>query len=56
MVVIKINTENAAFADAGYQEVIRILKNLTDKLENGKRPPIMLRDINGNTVGRCDIA
>jgi hypothetical protein len=49
-VTIKIKTENAAFCDCPEQELSRILKELSEKLENGKQPETLL-DFNGNAVG-----
>lgn len=48
-ITITINTGNSAFEE-NPNEVSRILRNLADKLENGKQPTKPM-DINGNSVG-----
>jgi len=52
MVIIKINTDNAAFDEDYWAEVAFILQelssSLTGGLSNGSRK---IRDVNGNTVG-----
>lgn len=62
MVIIEIETDNAAFEDAPSYEVARILRKLADTMESeqpltrgGMLPNIVaLRDVNGNPVGFCD--
>jgi hypothetical protein len=49
-ITIVINTVNAAFEDMPEYEVVRILRELADKLETGRQPDYIL-DINGNNVG-----
>lgn len=55
--MIKIETGNAAFEDYGPAvETARILRELAEHIEqNNELPPhyILLRDLNGNTVGEC---
>ena len=46
---IEIETSNAAFRDDP-NETSRILRELADKLEEGKKPTWLI-DANGNTVG-----
>ena len=46
---IEIETSNAAFKDDP-NETSRILRELADKLEEGKKPTWLI-DANGNTVG-----
>ena len=46
---IEIETGNAAFKDDP-NETSRILRELADKLEEGKKPTWLI-DANGNTVG-----
>lgn len=52
-IVIKINTENAAFEGCPEKEVSRILVTLANKIENGENLSVM--DINGNKVGEVII-
>ena len=47
---VRISTGNAAFLRS-QQEVVRILRDIADRLENGHEPIVM--DINGNTVGKA---
>ena len=55
-ITIEINTTNAAFEE-GYKniEVARILKEFANGLEEYSYAPTILKDINGNTVGRVEI-
>lgn len=54
--VIEIETDNAAFDIRPQDEVARILKELSERLERDVvSPPARLRDINGNTVGSVRI-
>lgn len=55
--VIQFQDDNAAFEDNPTGEISRILRELADKFENEGGPDCeytseMIRDINGNTVGR----
>jgi len=53
MFTLAIETENAAFEDAG-SEVARILRKLADKVQawpGANHFTIGLRDLNGNKVG-----
>lgn len=64
-IVININCENDAFKgindtfkDNTEQEIARILKNISNKLDNGlsvKDMNMNLRDYNGNTCGTIEI-
>jgi hypothetical protein len=52
---LKFKTDNAAFGDgAGAAEVARILRDVADKVANG-RDYGSVQDINGNTVGDWDL-
>ena len=51
-VKITINTENDAFGDV-YDELARILKELSEKFENCNEPEV-ISDYNGNKVGRVE--
>jgi len=59
MLSIKIETGNAAFADAGCGiEIARILRSLADDLEDAEqhcKADWTLRDGNGNTVGHAHL-
>lgn len=51
---IEINLDNDAFSGNSAQETARILQDYADQLENLCQVPrekMILRDINGNTVG-----
>ncbi len=48
MFIVKFNTRNVAFED-GY-EIPRILREVADKIENGKMADSIF-DINGNKIG-----
>jgi hypothetical protein len=52
---IEINTENDAFVESMEFELCRILLELTEKLGGGVESgsTFILRDINGNTVGKA---
>ena len=51
---LTITTENAAFADGNLEiEVAAILNNFATLFARGNRPEIM-KDANGNTVGRIE--
>lgn len=59
-ITITINTDNAAFRDKSEREVSRILAVLADDFLGGPldsfiRDGEILRDINGNVVGRVTI-
>ncbi len=55
MLTLEINnTDNSAF-DYPRQEVVRILRDLANKIENGSSPSI-LHDINGNRCGTVTIS
>jgi len=56
--VLKINCDNAAFADNAEDEISRILHNAADEIAyRFDSPPfeIPLHDVNGNKVGTCKI-
>lgn len=50
---IKIKTVNAAFDGDEARETARILRELADKLEQGREPDSLL-DNNGNKVGTVE--
>ena len=53
---ITINMNNDAFAsDNSAIEVARVLRGISEKLLSGEYPPIILRDMNGNRVGKMKI-
>lgn len=52
-IIIEIKTTNDAFEGYMEQELSRILYNLTERIEEGRRPK-KLMDINGNTVGKVE--
>ncbi|CRI66753.1 hypothetical protein THIOKS13070009 [Thiocapsa sp. KS1] len=53
---IEMSLDNAAFEDDPAPEIARILRQLADKLEGrGIDDEILLRDINGNRVGKAVI-
>tara|TARA_R110002020_G_scaffold59703_1_gene162635 strand:- start:1521 stop:1703 length:183 start_codon:yes stop_codon:yes gene_type:complete len=49
-----IDTQNAAFEDYPNGEVARILRELSERIEEGLFPEKLI-DINGNTVGYVHI-
>ena len=49
--IVEIRTSSAAFADNGYEEVSRILRELADKIDKEHSLYHKLKDSNGNTVG-----
>lgn len=55
--VVSIDTDNAAFVDAGpHHEVARILEELARRLRFQSEvleEETLLRDLNGNTIGRA---
>lgn len=60
MIRIEIRTANAAFSGDDYgAEVARILRELAARLEGHSAlqagSVILLRDVNGNTVGRMEV-
>ena len=56
---LTIEANNAAFEDAGAgNEVARILRELADRLEDSPLvdgDEYLLRDYNGNTVGKAEV-
>ena len=52
---ITINTDNAAFERDAFEEVSRILRELSDELKH-RSIPTKVRDINGNTVGTVRVS
>jgi hypothetical protein len=56
---IEIDCDNAAFHADWRDEVIRIMRDLSEELDYGvdglgmSRGPILLHDVNGNTVGKA---
>ncbi|MFT3991217.1 MAG: hypothetical protein QM680_07385 [Luteolibacter sp.] len=57
MIRIEINTDNAAFDPDGREgwrsETAWILHDLADRILTGHALPIVLRDYNGNRVGKA---
>ena len=57
--VIKIDLDNDAFEECGYEEVQRILEDLCSRLPDPLRETnrdIVLHDIDGNCVGMARIS
>ena len=53
---IELDMDSAAFADDWMPEASRILLNLADWLDIGQFPDrLLLRDINGNDVGKLEV-
>lgn len=52
-ITITINTKNAAFDENENLELARILKELSERIENNDIPRSLL-DINGNKVGTIE--
>ena len=51
---IEFNTGNAAFEDGCWEEIDRILKDISDKVRLGyEYGPV--RDINGNKIGQWSL-
>jgi hypothetical protein len=49
---IEIKMDNAAFNESGWDvELVRILRELCDKIERDAREESKLYDVNGNRVG-----
>lgn len=53
-IVIEVSTDNSAFEDEPYTELVRILKVAIEKFEKGNME-FPLYDINGNKVGKLYI-
>lgn len=51
---INIETDNAALADDGESEIVRILRKIANRIEEGERDGLV-HDINGNRVGHWDV-
>ena len=49
-VFIKFNIDNAAFADFGTAETMRVLKKVAERIDSGEVHG-SIRDINGNKIG-----
>lgn len=56
MLKLFIETDNAAFADEPATELARILRRLAERIERDPASYIVLRDVNGNRVGECQIS
>ena len=54
-ITIEFAVDNAAFDELPASEAARIVREVSDRIEGGEEGG-MLRDINGNTVGRWDVA
>ena len=50
---LEINTDNAAFGDSPEFELSRILSELSDEVAEDQRDEYIIRDENGNTVGKA---
>lgn len=50
MFILKIKTDNSAFADDKRGEIARILEDIADKIRKGNEPSRVI-DYNGNTCG-----
>lgn len=48
---ITFDTGNAAFADDPAIEIVRILREVADRIENCARFPDYVYDLNGNHIG-----
>lgn len=62
-VTITIDCDNAAFEAHADLEVVRILRDLARRIDDGEGTPLgtsayplSLRDINGNTVGTMEVS
>jgi hypothetical protein len=55
-IIITIKTDNSAFEPDPNWELIRILREIADKLENEySLEDINIMDINGNCVGKVEV-
>jgi hypothetical protein len=54
MLRVKIETDNAAFAGDGEQEVARLLRIVAERVADGQLDGV-IRDINGNRCGEFDL-
>lgn len=50
---LEINTDNAAFGDSPELELSRILEELSNEVAEDQRDEYIIRDENGNTVGKA---
>jgi len=57
MLKIEMSLANSAFCETNGDEIARILRVLADKAEGCQLDGVCfnLRDINGNTIGTCEI-
>ncbi len=59
MFKMQFETDNAAFGDSDFEKRIqtaRLLREAADELHGGARSEGVLRDENGNTIGRWKLA
>ncbi len=52
---IEIEMSNAAFEEAPASELARILRELANRVEGDGDELGLIRDINGNTVGKFEV-
>lgn len=52
MFKLEFETDSAAFDGAEFPEIAEVLRKLADRIENPDRTEGLIRDSNGNTVGR----
>lgn len=50
-IIIKINTDNAAFADDSKENSLHISEQIESYILAGRRDKVNIYDINGNAVG-----
>lgn len=53
MFKMQVAMDNAAFESN--DELVRILRDVADRVERLREFPFTLRDVNGNTVGTADV-
>ena len=54
MFKLYIRTDGAAFRDEPARlELARLLRELARRIKDGEPVPVIIRDLNGNTVGRA---
>lgn len=57
--VLSFGIDNAAFADDPQTEIARILRQTADEIDSKRRTlgdvGCIIRDANGNHVGRCSV-
>lgn len=53
MLAINFSTSNVSFENQGTSEVVRILREIIKKIENGRVDGVVM-DLNGNKIGTWD--